>query len=440
MVIKKKQLPTILGIILLAIGTFLGVFLVNKQQIFKLGASSDAAPKDIRVSNISDSAITISWITDLETEGFVLWGTSENDITTPEQETQQKSFAHSVTISGLSPQTNYFYKINSNGTEFDNEGIAWQATTKNQKQGNAQSFLISGSVLTATGQPIKKALVYANVGGALLSTLTSDTGNYVFQLGNIGKDINPGQTLVELFVQTGNQGVSSAQIFPQSARPAPPIILGQTHDFRGEPPSNEGDTPSALLDLPSDSQSESKLDVPDQEAPTTQEAVTLDSIQEGEEVTSTQPEFFGDGPKGTVITVKVESENPQSEDITVGNNGSWSWSPPEGLAAGVHKVTITWKDINGITRSLTRNFVVQAGEAPAFEASGSAQTQTPSPTPTATIKATAAPTASATASSSATPLPTAVPDTGSLTPTIILTIMGGGIFILSFVIWKYSNA
>ena len=434
---KKKSLPTILGVILLVLGTFFGVFLINSRQIFRLGAEGDTAPKDIRVSNITDTSATISWVTDIESIGFVLW---EDNV---EQETDQKSYTHSVTINGLKEKTKYSYKINSGGTLFDNQGISWQFTTGSALGLNKNSTLVSGSILTATGQPVKNAIVYANIGGYLFSTLSSNTGNYVFQLGNTRSSdlssylqIDMSQTLVEIFVQAGTLGISSAQIFPQSAKPAPPIILGQTHDFKSLAPSNGGGLPEASLDLPEDSEMGSKFSVPDNiNEPTAGEIVTLENPTEGESITSTQPEFFGEGPVGTTITIKVESENPVVDSVQIGNGGSWGWTPSEGLAEGVHKITITWKDVTGITRSLTRNFIVQAGEAPAFEASGSASlspspSTVPTTTPKATIKAgTPTPTA----------LPTDVPETGSLTPTFALSIMGIAVMIFSLLIWKMAE-
>ncbi len=442
--IKKRSLPTILGIILLVLGTFFGVFLINSRQVFRLGAEGESSPKDIRVSNITDTSFTLSWATDIQSLGFVVWGDSESSVDTIEQENDQKSYTHSVTINGLSPQTNYFYKINSDGTLVDNKGIAWQTKTGTSLGLNKKSILVSGSILTATGQPVKKALIYANVGGYLFSTLSSDTGNYVFQIANTRSSdlsnyvqIDESQTLVEIFVQTGSLGVSSAQIFPQSGKPAPPMILGQTHDFKSLPASKSGDVPAASLDLPSNSQENSKFSVPDDiNTPTSSEIVTLESIDEGESVTSTQPEFFGDGPKGEIITIKVESENPITEDIKVGSDGSWEWTPSENLAEGIHKITITWKDVTGITRSLTRNFVVQAGEAPAFEASASASTATPTSTPTTTPKGSLAPSITPKATVSSAP----VPETGTLTPTILFSILGLGVMTLSFAIWKHSDA
>lgn len=446
MTIKKNKIPTIIGVLFLIAGTIAGVALVNYRQVFRLGAQGESAPKDIRVSNITDSTLTVSWMTDAETAGFLTWGESQSSTGNIQKESEEniKSTAHSITLTGLEEESAVYFKINSDGISFDNQGIPWQARTGSSLPINRDSILASGSIVTASGQPVKNALVYANVGGYLLSTLSSNTGNFVFQLANVRTSdlanylpVSESSTLLEISVQSGSNS-SSVQIFPQSARPIPPIILGKSYDHRSAAPSREGGVPSALLDLPENQTAQSKLAVPDELTPIESQNVTLDSIDEGEIVTSMDPEFSGTGPKSQEITIKIESENPIEETLNIASNGSWKWSPPTGLAAGIHKITITWKDATGITRSLTRNFVVQAGEAPAFEASESGQTATATPagTAAATAKSTATPTPKATAT--ATPQP--VPETGILTPTLLLSIMGIAIIAFSSFVWKLSDA
>ena len=417
--IKRNKIPTILGIVLLVAATFAGVFFVNYKQIFKIGATGETEPNNIRVSNITDSSLTVSWTTDKESAGFVVWN---KGITTA----GEKAFTHTATLTDLNPNETYEYKINSNGIIFDNNGIPWQIKTSPTQQSETNPTVISGSVLTATGISVKNALVYMATGGSLFSTLTSDSGNYVIRLPNV----DPAGTLLEIFVQAGPLGVSSAQIYPKSAKPVPPIILGSTHDFKSLSPSGDGQVPGASLNLPSELNQESKFNIPENGTPTSSGTVTLESVDEGETVTSTQPEFFGDGPARAELTIKIESENPITDNINVGSGGSWNWSPPNNLTPGAHKVTITWKDISGITRSLTRNFIVQAGEAPAFEASGSAQTTTPSPTPN--VSPTPSP------SFSPTPSSAPVPQTGSLTPTLLLFATGLEIIIFSSYVWRLA--
>lgn len=444
---KTNKIPTILGVVILLVGTFAGVFFLNMTQVFKVGADSQTSPKDIRVSNLTDNSATVSWITDKESTDFLSWGESASSLSKieKESETDEKFQTHSITLTGLKPNTNYYYKINSDGTSYDNGGIAWQLTTGTQLNTSPNSMNVSGSVLSATGVPTKRALVYITVNGYLISTLTSDSGNYVFQLGIARTpdlaayaQIDMHSTLLEISVATATDGVASASIFPESAKPIPPIILGQVADFRNLKPSDNSDAPSANLNLPENATVESKFNINEKLATPSSKTVILESLKDGEVVTSTTPEFFGKGPAGETITIKVESENPITNDVQIPKSGSWSWSPPTGLAPGNHTVTISWVDASGITRSLKRSFIVQAGELPAFVSTPSQSLATPTIVPTQTpaiqtIKPTTTP------KQVASPSSVPVPVTGDLAPTILMSIMGMLVLTFGFFVWKLAE-
>ncbi|MEK7112803.1 MAG: fibronectin type III domain-containing protein [Patescibacteria group bacterium] len=445
---RRSKIPTIFGIFILVLGLAAGVLLVRGQKFFRLGATAEFAPKDVRISNIADTSFTISWVTDKETSGFIKWGQNKDSLEKTElDEIKSQSFVHLLTLRGLSPETSYFFKINSGGEDFDSGGIPWQVTTGSSLDTPAKTSLVSGVVLTSTGQPAKNALLYLTVGGgSLLSTIASQNGTWVVPISSARTQdfsdyvvIEEKNSLIEISVNAGPDGVATAQIYPQSARPAPSIILGQVHDFKNLPPSAVSEIPKASIGLPEESTPSSGFEV--EEKPTTPsvKTVTLESVDEGEIVTSTDPEFFGEGPAGVTLTISLESE-PITDTVAVPSNGDWKWSPPQGLTEGAHKITITWRDSSGILRILTRTFIVQAAEGPAFESTPSASpTSTPqvsptaSPTPSPTATGTTIPTAPAT--STAAP----VPESGSLTPTIALSIMGVGVLAFAFFVWKKSE-
>jgi hypothetical protein len=437
---KRSTIPTILGILILLAGVFTGVLFLRNTQVFKIGADASTTPKDIRVSNITDNSVTISWTTDKKTTGFLTWGNSQNNTGKVENEdsNNQKYFSHNISLTGLTANTNYFYKINSDGTTFDNGGIPWQFTTGTTLGINKNSILLSGNVISATGVPEVKSLVYASVGGYLLSTQTSETGNFVFQLGSTRTpdlknyaQIDMSSTLIQISVVAPPDGVASAQIFPQSGNPVPTIIIGQVYDFKNSPANNQGGSPGVNLSLPQDSNQESKFNVETPSSTPKPTSVILESLNEGETITSQKPQFFGKGPGGEPIKITVNSQDPIEATVQIPNTGSWSYSVPSDLAPGDHSVTISWIDASGITRFLKRNFVVQAGEAPAFTASQSGSTTTPNPSATSTATLKPSPTATGTA------MP--VPVTGDLTPTLILFIMGLVVIVFSFTIWKISE-
>lgn len=455
---KTKKFPTFVGLLILTIGAVVGVLLVQNKQIFRLGAQPSPAPKDVRITNIGEGSFTVSWITEEETSGFVDWGENQSLGNLATDEVAETGFVHSTTINGLKSETTYYFKIISGGKDFDNNKIPWQTKTAPSLGASPLAKLISGSVVAATGSPAKGVLVFAQLAGAnILSAITSEEGNWVITLSNaLNQDLksrasfNENSTLVEISVQGGPAGVATAKIYPKDARPVPPIILGQVHDFRNLTSLTSEEIPESSVVLP-----EGPIPTPtsgfeveeEKEKTPAIDTVTIESIDEGETITSTSPEFFGEGPPGTTITITVESETI-SDEVTVSSFGSWNWSPPQSLTEGIHKITITWRDRNGILQSITRNFVVQAAEGPSFESTPSGSTVTPTPTATPTPTNTPTPTPTSTSAPTLTPTPTPtviatpttqltptptpdLPEAGSLTPTLAGAIMGLGFLIFS---------
>ncbi len=430
---NKLKLPTLIAVIVLTMGLAAGVLLLQSKQIFKLGASPDIAPKDVRITNITDTSFTVSWTTDKKTSGFIIWGKTEQLGQTTIPENQGLKNVHSITTRQLSLETAYFLKINSNANEFDNSGIPWRMKTGPSLKILSVPGIISGSILTATGQPAAEVTVFVSAGGiSPLSATTSQDGSWVIPLSNIRSadlssfgQLKQANVLLEIFVQGGPLGVATAKIFTNSANPTPHIILGKTHDFRNEPANEASELPEASINLPEESTPSSGFEIPEEIATPSGETISIESISEGETISSTEPEFFGKGPSGTIITITIESD-PISAQTTVNSSGNWNWNPPEELEEGTHQITLSWKDSNDILRTLTRNFIVQAAEGPAFESTPSAEpTASPSPSPTPSASPSASPRVSLPSTESGTPIP------GTLTPTLVLFTIGTGLLTLS---------
>lgn len=443
---KNKKIPTLAAVIVVVLGIVAGLVLINRKSVFKLGAEQPAAPQDVRITNIADSSFTVSWTTANEATSFVQWGEgTENPSKTEADEVQEKGLIHSVTIRGLKPQSTYNFKINSNGAGYDNNGINWTVTTGASLPSPKEAITASGTVLGSSSTPSANTLVYVTIGGASpMSTVTSKSGSWIIPISTMRtKDlsgyltIDKNNDILEVFVQVSSSENASAQAYVSGANPVPPIKIGQENDFKTVDNTGTGDNPEANLDIPeSIAEKASKFAVTDATPTDSQEKVTLESIDSGEVISSTKPEFFGDGPKGAEITITVESEKIEGS-TKVANSGTWKWSVPENLEPGIHKITISWRDDNGILHSISKSFVVSAAEQdPAFEATPSA---TPSTAPTSTPKSTQTPQPTSTGTAQPTIAPTEepdateppVPDSGTLTPTLVLSIMGIALLILS---------
>jgi hypothetical protein len=426
------KLPTILGVLILLAGVITGVFLINSKQIFKLSADIDATPKNVRLTNITDSSFTVTWTTDIESNGFIKWGKGEFSLSKVAlEEGTDKSFVHSVNVMGADSNSNVLFKISFNGKDYDNEGIPWQTKTLSVKNSSGTSLIASGTILKSDASTPAKALVYLTINGSVLSTLTSDEGNYIIPISTYINNITD-NTAIEISVQGGLLGSSQSVIYPQTIKSVPTMILGRTYDFRSLPQTDDSSLPESSLTVPESVEISSRFEIIKTNEPKTTENIQINSIDEGEIITTINPEFFGTAPKNSELEIVVESEM-QTDTLKTTSTGKWSWSPPNNLEPGEHKLTVKWRDTTGVLRTVTRSFIVSASEGPAFESTPSASL-TPSPSTSPTSTPVSSP--SATATSSATAPPT--PETGSLTPTMGLFIIGFGLLLGSYFVFNKS--
>lgn len=450
---KISHIPTFLGIFVLVFGTALGVFVVSQRQSFGLGAAGQNVPRDVKVTNITDSAFTVSWTTDKPVIGKLSWGDNSNvgRLTGDDK----LSHIHSATVTGLVASKTYYFKINSGGTLHTNQGNAWITQTRNTIA--TQTAVFAGTILTPEGTPASESIVYltgTNIPD--LSAQTSSNGTWTISA-QIPVNVSLDSAVVEIFVQAGPLGVATAQISASAGRSTPPISLGKTYDFRSLTP-NDSNGPTSQLSLPPTTTSNrTGFGETTISASTNSTVVTLKSLKDKERISTKKPEFFGDGPAGTSITITVQSD-PITQVIKIPQTGTWRWSVPSTLEEGAHKITITWKDTNGILRSLTRDFtVLAASDEPAFESTPSATT-TPRPTATATPRPTATPTVAPTATPAQTATPaatikptatakptpiasteSALPNAGVELPTIALLLFGFALMGSGVVVYKKGS-
>lgn len=260
--IKRHKIPTIIGLILLLLGVAAGVFLVQRTQVFNLRASPEQTPQQIRVTNITDKSFSVSWITDQQTLGFLSYGKSAslggtaNDQVSP----NNPSLVHHVTVSGLSPNTSYFFKVGADKNLFDNDGQPYKMTTAPQLTTAPKTDVIFGTVETAVGTPAANVLVYVTLSGiSPLSMVTDNSGKWSIPLStarstSLSSFANYAlEDRLQIFVQGGAGNFASATIAAGAAHPVPPITLGQTHDFSDIKPVGTSDLPSSNVTVPEES-------------------------------------------------------------------------------------------------------------------------------------------------------------------------------------------
>lgn len=399
---NKKAIPSILAVILLLLGVGGGVLLVNREQVFRIGASPELTPRDVRLSNITTNSFTVTWVTDSPTVGFLNWGETSNLGNTQQTQTASSpTVVHTATIQGLTRGRTYYFAVNSNGAAFLNNGAPYSQITQSQNT-PGESFRMSGAVVDQSGSPVGGAVVFATIGKNVWSVQASATGNWI--LNAVSTDTNPE---VDIFVQAGPAGISAAKANAANANPLPVLTLGKTHDFRGSG-STTLDSSLSQGQVQTSGQTReatNRLNTQATTQTTSQSTtnVTLRSVENGETVSTTRPQFFGDAPANTRIEITINSPIKLSGTTTSASDGRWSYTPTTDLPEGNHTITLKWFDASGVAKTLTRTFVVDVdAQTPAFESS---PTGTLRPQATTTPRATASPTASIRPTQTATPTP-----------------------------------
>ncbi|OGY09091.1 MAG: hypothetical protein A2782_00005 [Candidatus Blackburnbacteria bacterium RIFCSPHIGHO2_01_FULL_43_15b] len=345
---SKKKIFGILSMVMLLAGLPVMVFLALNRQDIRSNASIEEQPKEIKITNISDNSFSVSWLTDKQTSGFIVYGdTDKLGLTASDDRDkggQTPRNTHYVTIENLNPQTLYFFKMGSGSSAYDNNGSSFSITTApSTNDPPAVAEPAFGKVVNQAGSPVPGALVYLTVqGGSPLSSYTREDGNWLITLNNARTDnlssyivYKPAGDTVDFYVQAGKAGSARATADTNNVRPIPNIKLGGTYSFDTQgsaaqvtltPPAQTATSDFSLQNIRQASESAIPLSVL--------------ATGKGETVNTGQPTFSGTGRPGDIITITIHSSQIVTAQVTVGQDGKWSYTPDQSLASGQHTVTI----------------------------------------------------------------------------------------------------
>ena len=244
--LTKFKIPTLLGLGVILIGIGVGVFLSLREQIFLSGAAPSQEPQNIKVSNIEDSSISLSWQTSSPSLGFVTFGQQDPGEQTvlDDRDTKvpQSHQLHYVTLKNLLPKTAYQYKIISGKitTKILNLTTASQAST----QTNFRPVI--GTVLDGEN-PLAEGIAFIAITGASLqSALVKNLGNFLIPLSKL-KDIND-NTEAKVTIISANGETSAVFNIKTDGVTLPVLKIGQSLDLT-TPTSTPTPSPTADLKL-----------------------------------------------------------------------------------------------------------------------------------------------------------------------------------------------
>ena len=434
---KPFKIPTIFALFLIA--AILGSAGFITQSVRKsTNAAPESSPKNVQVTNISDSGFTITFETDQSIASALTTTDPAGKKLTHLDErhtsgTVQKFTMHSIPVRGLEPQNSYTLSILLGGKPYTVDELSPVTTAPKLESDTNGMPPIYGTVKSQDNAPADGALLFLKLenNSQTLSTVVKPSGSWIIPMNVIRTP-----SLTQLISRTNTDDkiditvvykgqITTIKTDIKNSTPVPTIITGQSRDITKElvnktPPS--GATPSPLA-----SAFNAVLGV--QKASTTSKTIGLLTPKDGGTVLIDPPQFSGIGIPGNIVTLLIGMKNPKTATTKVLPDGTWKFAPSGIVGQGKQKVTMTTLDDQQKPMSVTHEFeIMKSG----VQVLGDA---TPSGIPTVIPTVSLSPTPSVYDMPIATPTPT-IPDTATILPTNLLVIVGviflfGGLVVLA---------
>lgn len=151
----------------------------------------------VDIVNLTDTGFTVLWISEQKEQGYVRYGTSLNSLTNDASDERDgltnrgSYYVHTVSLSRLQPETEYFFEIKSGDDTYDNDGSKYSITTFATLGSPPPFESVTGVV---TGVPDHKeaiATVFVKDGddsgskgeSLKMSTLIDENGKWILSIG-----------------------------------------------------------------------------------------------------------------------------------------------------------------------------------------------------------------------------------------------------------------
>lgn len=419
--IWNQRIPTLLGIVLIIVGIGALSYIIQSGLQTTGQASTANQPDKIRITNVSETAFTVSYKTATSVPGTVAYGeTPQLGSVAIDDKDQQSgnvtaSTIHYITVKNLKPNTKYYFSITSGSGTFLNHGKPFDVTTASSLQEQpSQQPPLTGKVILDTGTPLNIGIAYVTAqGGQALSAPVKNDGSYIIPLNTMRLDtlstyLSFSDTMPLQILIVSDQGESTVLLTPKQSNPVPLITLSQNYDF------TQGSTPLSTEQSASATQSAAVKfpTVTANEVGGNTAEPQITTPQNGDGFVDQQPMFRGTGPANTEVEISIHSNENIQTQVKTDAQGNWNYRPTQALSPGDHTITIKTRDEFGILKIITQKFVVHAEGSQVTQSATRSATPRPTVTPTPTI-ITRAPT------SAVTPTSTPIPVQITATPTPI---------------------
>lgn len=434
------RIPTIIGILLLVVLISGIAFFVERVFRTETKASGSREPKQIRITNISDTAYTVSWTTELPTTGTLLVATKgkSNKVYFDERDhtgNLGEYHAHSITVRDVLADSDYTVTPLINGKPHilaDKPIPIHIPSSLPINTGGLEPAY--GVVQNEDGTAATDVLLYMTIeGGQELSALTKPSGSWIIPLNQTRTaDLTSYLPVIERMNETiqlysgTNQSVVSTDSLNDS--PVPEIQMGKDFDFKRQQAKKAANSAIALRTITPTIESKQELaSFPVKAAvlgENTQKIypVTLSNPKNNSSLSSTLPLISGTGVPGKFIGISLGLVNPSHGSVQVSTDGTWNYSPKKVLSAGKQSVTISGVDSTGKTIAVTHMFTIfKSGTQVLGDA-------TPSATIDPQVTTTETPIITETIDPDSSIAGTPPPISGNELPTLILLLLGFGLF------------
>lgn len=386
----NKRIPTLLGILILVLGIGATTFLVQKGGFFPISAIVSEEPKDVRISNITDSSFTISYFTDDKTTGVINYGPTTTFGRSGLDDRDQQfgkiepHKIHNFTIRNLQPISKYFFVIISGKGNYSNNSQPFEVTTGSVLASDPPSQdPMSGKIITPNGNAVEETIIYVVAEGSqVVSTITKPDGTFVLPLNSLRAGDLSSYFNLELdtslkLLAIGDGMFSNVTLSSLQAHPVPIITLSNDYDFTLEA-SPTSSSSAELSGFP-----------PLEIRQATKTNISILTPEKDQEFNDQKPQFKGTALPNEEVKITINSDEQIQTTVKADSSGNWTYRPQSELTPGEHTITVATKESSGIVKTLKQSFTVFASGS---QISGEKGSPTPTPIPSITATSTITPT------------------------------------------------
>ena len=239
---KSRIIVTLLGVAFLTVAVGVTSYLTQSRQSLRSLAGGAEVPKEVKITNLTENSVSVSWITDVDVIGSVNYGIDTTlGVTALEDRIgAAKTSVHHVTLKPLQPATTYYFKISSGKGQYGQGANAYVVKTPSLIGTPPPPQTVYGTLINPDSSVFGgRGVVYVDtLGGGTASTVINPAnGNWSVSISTIRtKDLNSyvslgNNTSLTLFVQAGEAGTSRATVKLVQTQPVPTMTLGETYNF-----------------------------------------------------------------------------------------------------------------------------------------------------------------------------------------------------------------